>query len=127
MPKYKFAHVHVISVDPVKTAEFYEKNLGAKIEGVRKVSDGSTNVDLDLGGTKLLIRQPRQKALLPADYSPNEGGVEHIGLYTDDIDASVNELKANDVPFVQEVRQLPTHKVAFFLAPENVLVELMSS
>ena len=127
MPEYKFAHVHLISADPVKTAEFYEKNLGAQREAVRKTSDGCTNVDLHLGGVRLQIRQPRPKALLPTDFSPNEGGLEHIGLYTDDFDASVNGLKANGVHFVQEVRQLPTRKVTFFLAPDNVLVELMSS
>lgn len=127
MPEYKFAHVHIISADPVKTAEFYEQNLGAQREAVRKTSDGCTNVDLDLGGTRLQIREPRPKALLPADCSPNGGGLEHIGLYTDDFEASINALKANGVQFVQEVRQLSTHKVTFFLAPEKVLVELMSA
>ena len=126
MPEYRFAHVHLISADPIKTAEFYEKNLGAQREAVRKTADGCTNVDLNLGGTRLQIRQPRPKALLPRDFSPNEGGLEHIGLYTDDFDGSVNALKANGVLFVQEVRRMPTHDVAFFLAPENVLVELMS-
>ena len=125
MPKYTFAHIHVISADPVKAAEFYEKNLGAKIETVSKASDGSTNVALYLGGASMLIRQPRTKALQPADYSPNEGGVEHIGFYTDNFDASVNELKANGVFFAQEPRQLPARKVAFFLAPGKVLVELI--
>jgi len=28
MPKYWFDHVHLISRDPVTTADFYEKNFG---------------------------------------------------------------------------------------------------
>jgi catechol 2,3-dioxygenase-like lactoylglutathione lyase family enzyme len=126
MPEYKFAHVHLISQDPVKTAEFYESALGAKREAVRQTSDGSTNVDLDLGGTRLCIRQPRPKPLQQLD-SSTECILEHIGLFTDDFDATVNDLKARGVKFVQEIKQLPTHRVTFFIAPENVLVELMES
>jgi catechol 2,3-dioxygenase-like lactoylglutathione lyase family enzyme len=124
MPEYKFAHVHLISQDPLKTAEFYENVLGAKREGVRKTSDGATNVDLELGGTKLLIRQPRPKPLQQLD-SSTECILEHIGLFTNDFDAAVNDLKAKGIKFVQEIKQLPTHRVTFFIAPENVLVELM--
>ena len=126
MTKYKFAHVHLISQDPVKTAEFYENVLGATREAVRQTSDGSTNVNLDLGGTKLFIRQPRPKPLQKLD-SSTDCILEHIGLFTDDFDASVKDLKAKGVKFVQETKQLPTHRVTFFIAPENVLVELMES
>jgi catechol 2,3-dioxygenase-like lactoylglutathione lyase family enzyme len=126
MPEYKFFHVHLISQDPLKTADFYENVLGAKREAVRQTSDGSTNVNLDLGGTKLFIRQPRPKPLQQLD-SSTDCILEHIGLFTDDFDASVNDLKARGVNFVQEIKQLPTHRVTFFIAPENVLVELMES
>ena len=124
MPEYKFAHVHLISLDPIKTAEFYENVLGARREAVQKTPDGATNVVLNLGGIRLQIRQPRPKALLQID-SATDCRLEHIALLTDDLDASVNDLKANGAEFVQATRQTPMGRVTFFIAPENVLVELM--
>jgi predicted enzyme related to lactoylglutathione lyase len=124
MPEYKFAHVHLISLDPIKTAEFYENVLGARREAVQKTPDGATNVVLNLGGTRLQIRQPRPKALLRID-SATDCRLEHIALLTDDLDASVNDLKANGIEFVQATRQTPMGRVTFFIAPENVLIELM--
>jgi hypothetical protein len=100
--------------------------LGAKRETVRKTSDGSTNANLDLGGTKLFIREPRPTPLQQLD-SSTDCILEHIGLFADDFDTAVNDLKAKGVKFVQEIKQLPTHRVTFFIAPENVLVELMES
>jgi 4-hydroxyphenylpyruvate dioxygenase-like putative hemolysin len=124
MPEYKFAHVHLISVDPIKTAEFYENYLGARREAVRETPDGATNVDLNLGGIRLQIRHPRPKALQQTD-SLTDCRLEHIALFTDDIDAAVNDLKANGVKFVQPIMHKPLHRLTFFIAPENVLVELM--
>jgi phosphotransferase system glucose/maltose/N-acetylglucosamine-specific IIC component len=73
---------------------------------------------------QLQIRHPRPKALQQSD-SLTECRLEHIALLTDDIDTSVNDLKANGVKFVQPIVQMPMHRLPFFIAPENVLVELM--
>lgn len=123
MPNYWFDHVHVISPDPIKTAEFYEKLLGAKRGGVGKFPDGSINVDLDLKGTTIKIRQPREKPLLPSA-SPAGCALEHFGVRTDNIETAVGELKTNGIKFVQEITQSPGLKASFFVAPGDVLIEL---
>jgi len=46
MPKYWFHHVHAVSEDFMKAAEFYVVFFGAK-----KVRQAKDNVDLALNGT----------------------------------------------------------------------------
>ena len=53
MLNYWFDHIHLVSPDPVKTAEFYVKMFGAK-----QVGSGRVTVSLDLNGTTILISQP---------------------------------------------------------------------
>ena len=59
MPNYAYDHVHLISSDPVKAAEFYEKAFGAKRTNISTHADGAISVMLSLTGTKLLIQSPR--------------------------------------------------------------------
>ncbi len=123
MANYWFDHVHVIGPDPMKTAEFYERFLGAKRGAVGKLPDGSITLDLDLKGTTIKIRQPRAKTLLPN--SPLTG-LEHFAVQTDDIEEAMDELKTNGVKFLQGITQsLPGVKATFFVAPEGVLIELI--
>jgi len=117
MPKYGYEHIHIISADPEKTAEFYIKNLGAKKIEVAKVGPG-TMVRLDLKGTLFVITSPREQ---PANY-----GLDHFGLTTDDLEASAKELKAAGCKFTMEPTEfLPGVRIAFFKTPEDVLIELV--
>jgi catechol 2,3-dioxygenase-like lactoylglutathione lyase family enzyme len=53
-------------------------------------------------------------------------GLEHIGIRTDDMDTTVANLKANGVKFRDEIREFrPGVRIAFFWAPEDVLIELV--
>lgn len=123
MANYWFDHVHVIGPDPVKTAEFYERCLGAKRGPVNRLPDGSITLDLDLKGTIIKARQPRPKTLLPN--SPLTG-LEHFAVQTNDIEEAVTELKAKGVKFIKEITEsFPGVKATFFVAPEGVLIELI--
>ena len=119
MPKYWFHHVHAISEDFIKAAEFYEKFFGAK--KVRIVKD---NVDLDLNGTIIKIRSPRPDALVPE--APVGKGLEHISFGTDNVEAAVKELKANGVRILQDVNSpAPGVKLAYVLGAGDVTIELL--
>jgi len=48
MPNYAYDHVHLISSDPVKAAEFYEKAFGAKRTNISTHADGAISVMLSL-------------------------------------------------------------------------------
>ncbi len=124
MPDYRFHHVHLHSPDPVKTAEFYQEALNAEMVSKTEPADGNARVELKLGGTRVLIMK-QAVADGPAP-SPAPTGLDHLGLRTDDLDASVAELKAHGAKFRNEIIDFaPGVRIAFFWAPENVLVELV--
>ena len=117
MPKYKYHHAHLISPDPEKTADFYASLFGAQKGPVRKTPSGALSVSLDLHGSSILVGGPRTQ---PAKY-----GLDHFGLVTDDMEEAVKEMKAAGVKFQMEPAEVrPGMKIAFFYAPENVLIEL---
>ena len=124
MPNYWYDHVHLVSADPLKTAEFYEKMFGAKRVGIRELPDGRTLVDLVLNESSIKVSQPKAQSLVPSA-SQTGNGLDHFGLKTDNLEAAVDELKAKGVKFVQEITPLPGVKVSFFLAPEDALIELL--
>ena len=117
MPTYTFDHIHLISPDPDKTADFYEKIFGAK-KSVRDLGGGRKAVSVDLNGTKILIRgQNEGEAEKPS--------LDHYGIRTDNLDKAVAELKKQGVTFTMEIRQLrPDMKISFLRTPDGVSIEL---
>ena len=122
MSNYQFDHIHLRSPDPIKTAQFYEAMFGAQIVETQKRSWG-TLVRLDFNGQFLLVSPP------PPTEDPRlaQYGLNHFGLRTDNLEKAVDDLKSRGVKFVHEITNLPpATKFSFLLAPENVLVELLS-
>ena len=115
MPKYWFHHVHAVSEDFMKAAEFYEKFFGAK-----KVRIVKENVDLDLNGTIIKIRSPRPDALVPE--AAVGKGLEHISLGTDNVEEAVKELQsilvdgAESLAFNSFEVEVLRHKIPFLFA-----------
>jgi catechol 2,3-dioxygenase-like lactoylglutathione lyase family enzyme len=117
MPEYQIDHIHLMSPDPVKTAEFYEKAFGARSVNVMEMAEGRKNVTLDLSGITILISQAREDTV--------QNGLAHFGIRTDDLETAVKGLKADGVPFTTEITQVrPNFKISFLTAPENVSIEL---
>ncbi len=120
MPNYKYDHVHLVSPDPKKTAEFYVKMFGAKIDRSFPIPIGGTIVFLTIPGSTIVISPPT---------GPQpENGLVHWGMSTDNIEKSVTDLKAAGIKFQMEITAInPDTKIAFFWAPDNVLIELVES
>ena len=127
MPKYIYDHVHFVAADPVKSANFYVENFGAK--KVREIVTTSglyvgTNVELIMEGTKLIFHPPR--AAQSKEDSPRERrGLEHLGLCTDDIHGTCAALKEKgfkilDEPYVG----ISGNTIAFVEGPDHVIIEL---
>ena len=122
MSNYWFDHVHLMSTDPMKTADFYEKTFGAERQAATKRDDGRISVDLALNGVVMKVTSPRAKPLFEG---ASLTGLEHFGFRTDDIATAVLALKAKGVTFVQDVTSGGSGmSMAFFLTPDNVLIEL---
>ena len=117
MPDYWFDHIHLMSSKPTKTAEFYEKMFGATRVSTLDLGDGRDMVNLDLNGMRILITQRMS--------DDGQTGLAHFGIRTDNLDEAVNDLKARGVEFTLGSREVrPGLKISFFLAPEDVSIEL---
>ncbi|MDO8717086.1 MAG: VOC family protein [Dehalococcoidales bacterium] len=118
MPKYTFDHIHLMSPDPVKTAEFYQNMFGASLINTRDLGNGRVSVTLKLDRVTVLISQSTGDSA--------QSGLSHFGLRVDNMNEAVDELKAKDVKFTREITQIGSGaKIAYLLAPENVSVELV--
>ena len=125
MPNYWYDHIHLISPDPVKTAQFYQSMFGAKLTSTLQLEDGRTSVALDLNGSRVLVinlkNQPESGSAQETGY-----GIGHFGIRTDNLEAAVEDLKANGAEFTEAIRVArPGVKISFLLGPENVLIELL--
>ena len=122
MSPFYFDHIHLNSPDALKTAQFYEKMFGSRIV---RVTRGGTVVRLDLNGQQTMIGPPvGSPPLVPATLQPQYGLI-HFGMRTDNLEQAVPELKAKGMKFVQDITLMSSgSKISYFLAPEDVLVEL---
>ena len=60
-----------------------------------------------------------------AGYAP-EGGLEHIGLTVDDVDAAVDELRAKGAEIaIGPLTRNPGLRLAFVRGPEGIMIELV--
>ncbi len=126
MPDYSFHHVHLVSPDPVKTADFYQSALSAELVSKLEAADGNIRIELELGGTRVLIMKGPVEAASAAASGAAINGLDHLGLRTDDIEASVADLKALGMKFRSDIIDVASGvRITFFWAPENVLVELL--
>jgi catechol 2,3-dioxygenase-like lactoylglutathione lyase family enzyme len=90
-----------------------------------ELPDGRTLVSVALDGASIKVTNPRPEPLVP-NTLPNGCGLEHFGFRTDNIEEAVAELKAKGIKCVQEIKAIsPTTKIAFFLSPEDILIELL--
>ena len=128
MPSYCYDHIHLISPDPVKTAEFYERMFNAKRVSVTEHGAGRVSVALDLNGSRVLVMNPRVQPETGPSARVDNYGLEHFGIRTNDLETAVADLKAKGVKFKEEIRVASSGaKISFLWAPENVLIELLES
>jgi len=125
MSNYLFDHLHQVTPDPDKAAQFYVNMFGAEVLGTSTTNDGRVLISMKLGGSPVSLISPTtqdQDSPTPPKYY----GFHHIGIKTNDIDTAVAELKAKGVKFTQEIASpIPGIKMTFLLGPDNVPIELL--
>ena len=117
MPSYTFDHIHLISTDPEKTADFYAMMFGGK-KSVRDLGGGRKAVSVDLNGTNILIRGKNEG-------EEDKPSLDHFGIRTENLEKAVAELKAQGTEFTMEIRQIrPDFKISYVRTPDGVSIEL---
>lgn len=131
MAKYKINHTHLTTDNPQRLIDFYTGVMGGKIVQEVVLTGNNKAYDIDLGG--LLIRVSSTTGAdtaLAKEYTAAKGryhwSLHHIAMTVDDMDEAYAELKAKGAQFVVPPTETrPGSKVAFMVAPDNVLFELI--
>ena len=119
-----FAHIHLFTTDPEKTASWYEKHLGAEV--IRSMVGGKPRIDMKLGGGDIFILDVKGDGKTsPPATSPRQG-LDHFGLAVKNIDKVCADLKAAGVTLTRGPETIrPGVRIAFILGPEDVSIELL--
>src|SRR5215471_7600521 len=98
--KYTWDHIHLRTTDPEKTAQWYERMLGAEV--VRTMQQGKPRIDLKLGGANIFIAPVKAGDGVNAPPQTPYQGLDHFGLYVKNVDAVIADLKKKGVEFTME-------------------------
>ena len=123
MPTYSYDHIHLRSIDPMATAQYFNKMFDARIvESIQ--SDGQSRIDLDLNGLTIFIAKADEDT--PVGPVDPHLGLDHFGLRVDNLAEAAADLKSKGAVFSTEPRDLrPGVKIAFVRAPGDVRIELL--
>lgn len=123
MTTYAYDHIHLRSLEPMETAQYFNKMFDAKIVESTQ-SDGQRRVDLDVNGLAIFIAKANESTP-PGPVDPHLG-LDHFGLRVENLDEAVADLKAKGAEFAVEPYAIrPGLRIAFVRAPGNVRIELL--
>ena len=138
---HHFGHLHLLSEDPVAAAEWYEKHLGIPIRGKQpeqRIYDG-----FPVGPSASLQADNVNIIIFPVAYarhgmedlwkdrktfeSTKGRAVDHIGFSVENLQESIERLRAQGVNITNEPRSIAGGKVkfAFIEGPDKMWIELV--
>ncbi|XP_068954515.1 methylmalonyl-CoA epimerase, mitochondrial [Petaurus breviceps papuanus] len=124
-------HVAIAVPDLNMAKSFYKNMLGAQVSEVVPVPEhGVSVVFVELGNTKLELLHPlgNQSPIEGFLKKNKAGGMHHICIEVDDIEAAVTDLKQKKICILSDKAKIGAHgKPVIFLHPKDcggVLVEL---
>ncbi len=114
-------HVAIYTREQQRMEEFYTKTLGF---AVTKRWDDANIIFIDIGSTTIeLIGRPEIEGEPPA--LGIGAGLNHLALKVANVDATVQELQAQDVPILKQPADFQDVRIAFFSDPDGNLLELV--
>jgi catechol 2,3-dioxygenase-like lactoylglutathione lyase family enzyme len=120
-----FDHVHLISEDPGKAAQWYSDNLGGRIVSSQEVL-GAPQFYVAFNEITVIIRG-RRPGETPGKKSALLWGNDHFGFQVPgDFDRFCADLKGRGVRFSVEPKDFsPSLRIAFLEGPDGVSIELL--
>jgi catechol 2,3-dioxygenase-like lactoylglutathione lyase family enzyme len=115
-------HVRYMVSDVVSAVDFYTKHFGFEEVGPSSPAFAS----VIRGNLRLLLSGPQSSAgrAMPDGAKPGPGGWNRIHFIVDDIDAEITRLKAEGVPFRNDVVTGPGGQQILVEDPSGNLIEL---
>ena len=126
MTKFWFDHLHLVVPDPEKMADFFVRAFEAEKVSMDKQPDGRVRAELRITGGRMIINTPQPSDARSPDNPQKRYGTEHFGMKVDDLESALRQCQAAGAKVVMEATQIrPGTRIAFFMGPDNVLVELV--
>lgn len=115
------AHLGLVVTNADRSAKFYAQVLGLTV-GTSHVTDNLKIVNLHTGALTIELLE-----YIPAPpVKRGAGFFDHIAFMVTDLDASVEQLREQGVPFETEApRQALGHRIIFCAGPDGERIELM--
>ena len=115
------AHLGLVVTDADRSAQFYTRVLGLTI-GLSHLTDNLKIVNLHTGTLTIELLE-----YIPAPPAKRGAGFfDHIAFMVADLDAAVERLQGQGVPFETETpRQALGHRIIFCAGPDGERIELM--
>jgi len=128
MVKFWFDHLHLVVPDPEKVADFFVKAFDAKKFSIDKLPDGRIRAELHISGGRMIINTPLPKDSRVQDNPQSRYGTEHFGMKVDNLEEALQQCRSAGGKVTMEATQIrPGTRIAFFIGPDNVLVELLEA
>jgi methylmalonyl-CoA epimerase len=126
----KIDHIGIVVRDIREALRVYETALGLSLEEVSDVPDQKVQVAfLPIGESNIELVQPTSDDTGIARYLAKRGeGIHHLCIEIEDIEAALAQLKAQDVPLIDETPRRGAHGRVAFVHPKGahgVLIELV--
>ena len=124
---YEFEHVHLKAPDTEKTANWYVEAFKFEIFSDRVMPNGARFIECKTtDGTIVRISGPRTDDVMGKGDATTHYGLEHFGLFVDDLESELLRLKDLGADLLEG----PTspgngNRIAFIQAPDDVRVELI--
>lgn len=128
MTKFWFDHLHLVVPDPEKLVDFFVSAFGAEKVSINKLSDGRIRGEINFTGGRIIINSPQSIDIRSPDSPRRRYGTEHFGMKVDDLESALRQCQDAGAEIIQGVTLIrPGVRIAFFMAPDNVLVELLET
>ena len=126
MTKFWFDHLHLVVPDPEKLANFFVEAFEAEKVSLNKLPDGRIRAELNIDGGRMLINTSQSSDTRSPDNPRKRYGTEHFGMRVDELESALQQCQDAGAKLVMGATQVrPGVRIAFFMAPDNVLVELV--
>jgi methylmalonyl-CoA epimerase len=123
-------HIGIAVSNLEESLSFWQKTLGIELHGIEEVADqGVRTAFLPIGETEIELLEPMNAQSTVAGFIEKRGeGLHHVAIRVDDIEAALQELKAQGVRLIDEVPRSGAGgtRIAFVhpKATHGVLLEL---
>jgi len=126
----KIDHIGIAVRDIDQALQVYQVALGLPVDEIVEVPDQQVRVAfLPVGESNIELVQPGSETSGTARFIEKRGeGIHHICIQVEDIDAALEQLKANGVPLIDREPRPGAHGRVAFVHPKGthgVLLELV--